>query len=291
MKKRKKINKIKVSIFIILIIFTLTITVFGRYIYNNIREAYLASQQFYFSSNILTVDGSKYQYDNWGGKTVYPIKVDLYSYESSVSKLDYDLNYTVSCSTSDTDKIKLGINSDEENAPTTATGKILKDTHTSTITIYVTPIAKLNIGDKVKINIAASTSKPYQKIISTEITLTAATQGKNTYSIEDIANRDYAVLKLTCPGPGTEITLNFDPTQLRIDSNDEIYINRDKSEGATETTTVEDEIGNQYTYVKKIVYEMPAETTKYVKFYKADKTKNYTYPGGSETTSPIKVTM
>lgn len=107
MEKGKKLNKIKISIIVILVVLTLSITVFGRYIYNNIREAYFLAEQFYFSSDILTVNGSNYTYNNWGGASVYQIEFELYSYTNELTKLDYDLGYTVTCSTSDSDKIKI----------------------------------------------------------------------------------------------------------------------------------------------------------------------------------------
>ena len=105
MKEKRKLNKLKVSIVIIFLILTIAITVFGRY--NTAREAYFASKQFYFSSDILTVDGSEYQYTNWGGTDVYAIEFELYSYTNQLTKLDYPLNYTITCSTSDSDKVKL----------------------------------------------------------------------------------------------------------------------------------------------------------------------------------------
>lgn len=285
MRKPKKLNKLKVSIIVILIVLVFAITVFGRYIYNSAREAYFVAKQFYFTSDILTSGtGSEYQYSNWGGVDVYPIEFDLCSYNNKLSKLDYDLDYTVTCATSDTDKIKCGINSYEDNAPTTATGTIPASTNSSRVIVYVTPIATLERGDSVKVTVTASTSVPYQKTLSCEFTLKIETQGENTYSIEDVVNRDYAILKLTCANDtGTEVTLVFDPTKLRIDSNDEVYLNRDDSK--TETTTIDGKI-----YVKKIVFDLSAETTKYVKFYKVDSAQNYSYPGVNET-SPITVTI
>ena len=107
MEKRRKLNKLKVSIVIIIVVLMITITAFGRYIYNEIREAYFLAKQFYFSSNILTVNGSNYTYTNWGGSSVYQIEFELQSYTNELAKLDYDLGYTVTCSTSDTDKIKI----------------------------------------------------------------------------------------------------------------------------------------------------------------------------------------
>lgn len=138
-------------------------------------------------------------------------------------------------------------------------------------------------NETVTIEVTASTSVPYQKTISCEFTLKPETQGTNTYSIEDVVNSEYAILKLTCPNEPATITLEFDPNELRIDTNDEVYIKRDDT--LTETTTI-----NGKLYVKKFVFDLPAETTRYVKFYKVDKTQNYTYPG-VQATSPIKVTI
>lgn len=285
MEKRKKLNKLKVSIVIILIILFFAIAVLGRYIYNSAREAYFTSKQFYFSSNILTVDGSNYQYDNWGGADVYAIEFELYSYINAVSKLDYDLDYTVTCSTEDTDKIKCGINSSEENAPTTETGTIPASTNTSKVGIFVTPIGQIDKNDSVKVMVTASTSVPYQKTISCEFTLKAVTQGENTYFIEDAVNRDYAILSLTCKNnSGAQVTLEYDPDELRIDMNDEVYVNR----------IVEDDVliteSDGSKWIKKIVFYIDAETTKHVKFYKVNKTQNYSYPG-VQVTSPITVTI
>ena len=107
MEKRKKLNKLKVSIVIIIVVLMIAITVFGRYIYNSAREAYFQAEQFYFTSDILTVNGSNYTYNNWGGSSVYKIEFELQSYTNELAKLDYDLEYTVTCSTSDTDKVRI----------------------------------------------------------------------------------------------------------------------------------------------------------------------------------------
>jgi len=280
MRKRGKLNKLKVSIVIIFIVLLTSTIVFGRYIYNNIREAYLTAKQFYFSSDILTVNGSEYQYENWGGEDVYRISFDLYSYNNELSRLDYDLDYTVSCSTSDTSKIKCTVNSNEDGATNTDTGTIPASTNTSRVVVFVTPLTTLNIGDSVKVTVTASTSVPYQKTISCEFTLIVGTQGQNTYSIEDVTNRDYAILKLTnVNNMETQVTLEFDPNELRIDMNDEVYIKRISEE----TISIS---GKQYT--KKVVFKIDADTTKYVKFYKVTKSQNYTYPG-VQAQSPIDV--
>lgn len=293
---KRKLNKFKVSIVAIIILLVITIPVFGRYIYNSIREAYFAAELFYFSSDILTMNGARYQYNNWSGQEEYQIKFDLYSYESDWAKLDYDLNYTVTCSTSNSDKVKCSINDatqttdDVQNGIVSQPGTILgsnsesSPTNVSIVTIKVNPKVVITEDDIIKVNVTASTTEPYQKTISCEFTLKPTAGGLISYTIEDVNNRDYALLKLTSPGEASVVEIEFDPTELRIDSNDEIYVNRITEAGSVETDTIG---GKQY--VKKFVFNMPAETTKFVKFYKVNKALNYTYPSGGAD-SAIQVT-
>lgn len=106
-KKVKKFNKIKIGIVIFLIVLAISCAVFGRYVYNGVREEYFTSKAFYFTSDLLTLDNATYQYDNWGGVDAYELNFDLYSYANTLLRLDYDLNYSVSCETPDTDKVTL----------------------------------------------------------------------------------------------------------------------------------------------------------------------------------------
>lgn len=278
MEKRRKLNKVKVGITIFLIVLLINITVFGRYFYNNIREAYFRSKQFYFTSNLLTLGGQTYTYENWGGLDTYEINVALYSYENKIMKLDYDLQYSISCEAVQSDKIKCAIGS--KDGPTSQDGIIYKTTNTSNVAIYVTPLVQINKGETVKIKLKARTEVPYIKEISCEITLKVVQLLGNSYEIEDSENNEYALLKLKNISEGAvESTLEFDPTKLRLDLNDEIY----KSNIRIETTTI-----NGNNYVKKITFKIEAESTKYVKFYKVDKTQSYKYPNG-EASSEINV--
>lgn len=127
------------------------------------------------------------------------------------------------------------------------------------------------------VKIKASTTEPYQKEISCEVTLRVQEVVENNYEIEDIANRNYLTLKLiNGHETGQPVTLTFDPRIVRLDLNDEAYINKTSQE----TTTISGE-----TYVRKIVFNMNRESAKYIKFYKVDMSKDYTYPHGD--TSPI----
>ena len=159
MVKHKKINKVKIGISIFLIALVISITVFGRYIYNNIREAYFTSRQFFFTSDLLTLDNQTYTYENWGGIDVYEINLDLYSYANTLLRLDYDLEYQISCEALNPDKIRCSINS--ADGPTSTDGIIYakidgKENNVSRITIYVTPLTQINKGDTVSVAIIST---------------------------------------------------------------------------------------------------------------------------------------
>ena len=102
----------------------------------------------------------------------------------------------------------------------------------------------------------------------------------NSYSIEDVTNRNYAIFKITnAQNTGTPVTLEFDPNVIRIDLSDETYVNRISN---SETT-------NSKGYIKKFIFNMDKESTKYIKFYKVDMSKDYTYPSGdSESIITVK---
>ena len=66
--------------------------------------------------------------------------------------------------------------------------------------------------------------------------------------------------------------MTFDPNVVRIDTNDDICIN--KLSGTTTTIN-----GTQY--LNKVVFNMNKESSKRIKFYKVDMTKDYSYPSGN----------
>ena len=284
MKEHKKINKVKVAITIFIVVLLIAISVFGRYIYNNAREAYFTSKKFYFTSDLLTLDNQKYTYEDWGGIDTYETSVDLYSYANKFLRLDYDLNYEISCESLSPDKIKCAFNS--EDGPTSTTGVIYAKTadgredNVSKVGIYVVPLTQINKGETVTFSLKASTKEPYKKEISCEISLKVKELTTNTYKIEDVPGRNYAVLEIVnAKDTALQYTLTFDPKVIRIDTNDEICVN--KISGTS--TTV-----NGVQYLNKIVFNMNGETAKHIKFYKVDMSKDYTYPSG-EANSVVNV--
>lgn len=280
MRKGRKLNKLKVGIVIFLVVLVISIAVFGRYIYNSALEAYFASKQFYFSSDILLLGGENdaYTYVSWGGVGEYEVGFDLYSYNNKLSKLEYDLDYTVTCQSLD-ERLSCSIVGTEGD--TTTTGTINHTTNTSRINIMVKPTGdKIDEGETVSLLVTASTTEPYEKTISRKISFHINLPNGNSYTIDDEPGRDYAILKLVnLSTSDTEATLTFDPSKLRLDLNDELYT--DSSYFVSKQTD-----GNGY--INKIVFRVDAEGAKNVKFYKVDKTQDYSYLG-SEGTSIIGV--
>lgn len=69
---------------------------YGRYIYNELRDYYLASHSFYFNSDRLDVGVKNEELDNYSGVDPYTITINMNSYKNnfvaSSSDIDYDYN-------------------------------------------------------------------------------------------------------------------------------------------------------------------------------------------------------
>ena len=146
--------------------------------------------------------------------------------------------------------------------------------------IVVTPKNPIQTNETVTVKIKASTQEPYKKEISAEVTLRIQQVTVNSYKIDDIVNRNYAMLELiNAQNSSMPVTLEFNPDVIRIDTNSETYINR----------VANSEEKDSKGYIKKFTFTIDKEAVKNIKFYKVDISKDYTYPSGSES-SIIKVT-
>lgn len=145
--------------------------------------------------------------------------------------------------------------------------------------IVVTPKSPIKTDETITVKIKASTQEPYKKEISAEVTLRIQQVTVNSYKIEDVANRNYAMLELVnAQNSGMPVTLEFDPNVIRIDTNSKAYVNR----------VANSEVTDSKGYVKKFTFTIDKEAVKNIKFYKVDMSKNYTYPLGNAS-SIIKV--
>lgn len=279
----KKINKKKVFIaIIILIIITIITSVFGRYIYNNLREQYLISQRFNFTSNLLTTEKSTYKYSNWSGVEPYELPIELYSYENELSLFTYEgqgLIYTLECKVDDETKATCHIAS--ESGEASVTDYIPNENNKKNISIFIVPEtgASLEIGDKIVVTLEAYTTQPFKKTISAEFEIEVSEQNLS-YQVTDEVGSMYSTLKLlNTKSTSTQMTLTFNPEEVTIDESNKKFLNK------TNYTT------NDSQYINSVTFNMEPEEVTEIKFYKKDISKDYTYPGGTYGELIVNITQ
>lgn len=288
-----KINNKRKIIFIVLGLSIITIGItYGRYIYNDIKDYYLASKSFYFNSDKLTTGRAIYQIDNWSGVDSYQVTINLNNNKNNLLHANSDITYEVSyvCS----QKAICNVSKNE--------GIIYSERTTDYFTATITPDGVMKNGDEVWIEVTASSTSPYKKTISARFILKVGIPGIS-YSIDDIAGRPYFNLSVTnttdyylvkeafdnyqidqridyttymslsdenkskCVLP--LITLKFDPKIVILDMTNDAY---QKAENYT-TTTID---GHEY--INSISFRINLESSKAIKFYKASSKEDYTYP-------------
>ena len=279
-----KITKKKLIICIILLISLMIMPTFSRFVYNNARDLYLKSQNFSFSSNLLTNTGKTYRYANWSGVDDYQIDLQLYSYENELSLFNYEGNglvYNLTCEVEDTTKATAHIGTSA--GASTGSSYIPNTTNVKDIKIFLKPTENLKVGDTVKVTVTANTTEPYKKQISA--TFNVKVTGQNvTYSIEDEETSIYATLKLVNTKTETNtITLSYDPEIVVIDVTHEYYENRDKTKDTYENI-------DGVEYINSITFDMEPADVKNIRFYKKDINADYTYPGGTYGSMVVTIT-
>lgn len=284
--------KIIFIIFIIIAILISIISVLAQYVKNNISNFFFESKEFYFYSDKLTIDGAIYQIDNWSGVDDYNITINMNSMKNNLKKTNYDIGYKVTYSASE--KVICQLSKTE--------GIISSLTNTDSFNLNITPNAIFKNGDSVTVEIIAISTGEYEKELKATFKLVVG-QENVTYEIEDKINSPYLELNITNTQSyylvresfgghnigerisindylelseedknkcySAEITITFDPNEILIDSTDKNYL-RAKNLGYINL--------NGFNYVNKIIIEIEALSSENIRFYKKDKTKDYTYP-------------
>ena len=302
MTKRKK-NKFKLAlknkkiwIFIILIFLVFIGTVFGRYIYLEIRDFYLNSKRFYFSGDKLSVAGTSYALDNWSGVDEYPITFSVNSFKNNAIAANDDISYDIRYNCPNTVICTITKNQ----------GVIYTTTHTDEFTLTITPKPGFN-ASSVSVYVEAESTAPYVKKIKGTFTLNVGSIGVS-YSIDDEPGRTYFMVNITNtldyykareafgdyalndPVPLDDylelsptdqakcasviMTLSFNPSVVLLDMTTPAYLRRT---GQTTTT-----IGG-YDYLNSLTFKIDALDSEAVKFYKLVTANNYTYPFVTQT--------
>ena len=287
-------KKISICILAIAVLILLFGTTFARYIYNIVHNHILESNEFYFNSSVLAMNGKQYKINNWDGVNNYILTVDVNNKKNTLKSTKSDITYntevtcpeTVSCTLSKT------------------SGVIYKQAGTDSYQITVTPKSEFHEGDEIEVTTKATSTSPYEKELSATYTIGIETS-KFSYNIEDNVGDKYFTLNLTNTATyyevetafasyevgdrltpdeyqaltetekekcySAKVTISFKPNKIFLDMTNKKYLHRIKNSENTENV-------NGYPYINEFSFKMDASYSEKIMFYKKDPKQNYTYP-------------
>lgn len=301
---------------------------FSRYVYSKVRNYYLYSKEFYFNSDKLSLEGSYFEADNWSGVDEYEVLINMYSQNNSLEKSKVDIAYNIQYTygvyhadgTAYTDK-----NVDEliQFYISKPSGYIYVSANNSDyFSFKVLPLVTLEDNDYVLVTISANATSPYKQTISgtfkisignlgmkyqiedeeyspyLEVTVTntlnyytvknAFTAGTINYAVDDqISITDYLGLtdeqKKNCKS--MTIKLEFDPNKVVIDTTSAMYLLAEDNNNYL----MQPVNPNDFTYVNSITFDIEAEESKVIRFYKNIASNDYTYPGDESPVVAVKM--
>lgn len=289
---KKNINKKNYIIICLVIILSSIFVTYGRYIYNDIKDLYLSSKNFYFNSDKLTVNRAIYKVDNWSAVDAYSISINLNNSKNNLVHSDSDISYVINYTCSS--NIECSLSSKD--------GILYSNENIDNFTAVLTPKTNFNDGDEAWIEIVVKSTAPYKKELSGRFILKVGKVGLS-YSIDDKKNRTFFDFRITnsldyymvneafgdysvgsridritymnlsdldkSKCTSALITLRFDPEYVILDMTSNAYLN------AQSVDTIEID---GYNYVNEISFKMDSESSESVRFYKADSSEDYTYP-------------
>lgn len=300
----KTFQKKQIIIILIILLCSLSfVIVFGRYVTNSVNNFFLRSKEFYFYSDKLSEKRDVFQVDNWSGVDDYTIIVNMNSRKNNIQVASYDIAYDIKYTCSNNAICQLSKTS----------GIISKEDNTDSFNLTITPNTQLKTGDKVTVEVEATSKTSYKKTIKGKFTLVVGKENL-TYQITDKPNNPYMDLRITntlsyyivdeafgnyavkdkididtylelsdqdkAKCYSNVVTIAFDPNEILIDITNENYQN------ATNVTTT---MIDQKSYINSITLPIDAISSADIRFYKKDTSRDYTYPNINNS-SVVEVT-
>lgn len=290
----RKNRKKSIFLLVFLIVSLLVGITFGKYVLSSLREFLLETKAFYFRSSILNVNGKSYSINNWDGVNAYKLMVDVTNRRGPEKVTKSDISYEISVICSDSVTCEVSKNK----------GVIYQDEESDSYQITVTPKKNFYSGDTAVVRTSVTSTFPYKKTMSATYNI-GVEKSKFSYEIEDSVNSKYLTLNMTNSityyevseafgeyKVGSQISLDdyaklsdaekkkcfsaiviltFDPHLLFVDMTDRVYLERFSDNYQTREV-------NGFNYVSKFSFAINASSSKSIKFYKDDISKDYTYP-------------
>lgn len=285
-------NKKKLIIIIIAFIILMPIGItFARYVVKNIKHYLAEANSFFFSSDKLIEDGEVYNISSWGGVNDLYIQFELNNHKNNILTSDSDIVYSLNVSCSP------GISCTLDST----SGVIYKAEKTDNFLLTISPQRTLGEKETFEVDVSATSSSPYVKTLSAKFRITVGKKGVN-YEIIDqryqpyfnfnVTNsRDSYIVRNTFGtyNVGDEISadnyLALSSTDKKNCSSARITLSWDASNVILDTTSDIMKVSTKSTqnvsgvdYINSITFNVDATSSNTIRFYKFDKTENYTYP-------------
>lgn len=170
----------------------------SRYVYNKVRNYYLGSKEFYFTSDKLSNgDGTFFEADNWSGLDEYRVDINMYSRKNSQEASKMDIDYVVKYSVDIYDKNNKKYSEEEEAnliefVVKKNSGQIPASTNKDDFffTIKLKDTATLQDDDYVLVTVEVESTKPYKEKLTGRFSISIGNIGLK-YQLEDQAYRPY----------------------------------------------------------------------------------------------------
>lgn len=278
----KEHKKITISLIVCLGFLVCFLTInYGRYVKNIIEMYYLRSQNFYFSSDKLTINGKYYEIEPWEGKSAHQINITMSGLHNSLKWTTVDINYNVSCEVEGPISCSIG-----DEGPTAARTIYAADEfeHTDSFNVIVSPTAEDELieGDRVTVHVKAVSTDPYVEELTATFTLIIGNYGVN-YQIEDEKGRVYFDSIITNKREKDEarVTLTItNPDEIAFDMTNPVL-----DQEGIETVTIDGSDGNQYIY--KVTFVVEPESSMMVRYFKKNANADYSYVVSEEQVEPV----
>lgn len=254
---------------------------YGRYVIDVIEVYYLRSQNFYFSSDKLTIDNKKYEINPWSGTTSYDINISMSSLLNSIKGTTENITYDLTCegdSKVDCYFGQLGVNSTSRTIST--------DTHSDNF--VVTVHAKSNDilfanGEKVSVKVKATSTAPYKEELSAVFELVIGDYGLN-FEIEDEPGSVYfdALITNTYDTESSEIVLTIKNAYI-----DDVIFDMTNPIMQQDSFDYEVTAINGDDFITEVSFIIEPKSSLMVKYYKTDSTKDYSYVLGDTSIDSV----
>ena len=246
---KKQLILIVVAVaYILSLVFTL-----GRYVLKKVNTYVSATKEFYFYSDKLKEEETEYPI-SWSGTEECIIPINLYTKINSLKKATHDIKYKV--------EYEL-LSSNAVCTLSKESGIVTTETNNDTFTVSILPNSLIGENDKITVKVNVTTVDDFEKTL-TEKFIIRVNDESASYKIDDEENRPYFDLIISNMQK-ENITITFDPNEILIDTTSNIFKTLNSYGLLTGTN-----------YINKISFTVNTMSGVNIRFYKKDKTKDYT---------------